>query len=114
VPTRISSSSLTWIAALSRFWEFWIRNTIRKVMMVVPVLMTNCHVSENPNNGPVTAQIMIVNEARTNVVARPAACEVRLATLPNNLAIRPGAAWLSPELAAPFARLPWSGASIAD
>ena len=30
----------------SRFWVFWIKNTIRNVMMVVPVLMTSCHVSE--------------------------------------------------------------------
>ena len=26
VLTRISSSSLTWMAALSRFWEFWIKD----------------------------------------------------------------------------------------
>ena len=43
---RISSSSLACSAALSRFWVFWIRNTIRKVTMVVPVLITNCQVSE--------------------------------------------------------------------
>ncbi len=43
---RISSSSLACIAAASRFCEFWIRNTIRKVTMVVPVLMTSCQVSE--------------------------------------------------------------------
>ena len=46
VLTRMSSSSLTWMAALSRFCEFWIRNTIRKVTIVVPVLMTSCQVSE--------------------------------------------------------------------
>ena len=33
----------------------WIRNTIRNVTIVVPVLMTSCHVSENPNSGPVTS-----------------------------------------------------------
>ena len=46
VLTRISSSSLTRIAAPSRFWEFWIRKTIRNVTIVVPVLMTSCQVSE--------------------------------------------------------------------
>ena len=43
---RISSSSLAWMAAPSRFWVFWIRNTIRKVMIVVEVLITSCQVSE--------------------------------------------------------------------
>src|SRR4051794_28963995 len=43
------------MAAPSRFWVFWIKNTIKKVTMVVPVLMINCQVSENPNSGPVTA-----------------------------------------------------------
>src|SRR5688572_2357339 len=33
------------------------RNTIRKVTMVVPVLMTSCQVSEKWNTGPVTAQM---------------------------------------------------------
>ena len=32
----------------------WIRNTIRNVTIVVPVLMTSCHVSEKPKIGPVT------------------------------------------------------------
>ena len=39
------------MAAPSRFCVFWIRNTIRNVTMVVPVLMTSCHVSEKPKNG---------------------------------------------------------------
>ena len=51
---RISSSSLICIASVSRFWVFWIRNTIRNVMMVVPVLITSCQVSVNPKIGPVT------------------------------------------------------------
>ena len=42
--------------AVAIFWVFWIRNTIKKVTIVVPVLMTNCHVSEKPKNGPLTAQ----------------------------------------------------------
>jgi hypothetical protein len=36
------------------------RNTTRKVTTDVPVLITNCHVSENPNNGPVSPQIIII------------------------------------------------------
>ena len=42
---KISSSSLSWRASVSRFWVFWIRKTIRNVMIVVPVLITSCHVS---------------------------------------------------------------------
>ncbi|KUJ02011.1 hypothetical protein AR275_15235 [Stenotrophomonas maltophilia] len=48
---RISSSSLICIAAVSAFCVCWIRNTIRKVMMVVPVLITSCQVSLKPNTG---------------------------------------------------------------
>ena len=63
LPTaRSSSSSLACIAAPSRFWLFWIRNTIRKVMMVVPVLMMSCQVSEKWNTGPVTAQTRITSQ----------------------------------------------------
>ncbi len=92
---RISSSSLTWIAALSRFCEFWIRNTIRKVTIVVPVLITSCQVSEKPNSGPLTAQTTMTRHAITNVEARPAACDVALATLAKNLAILWGVSGLS-------------------
>ena len=72
-PTLISSSSLTWMAALSRFCEFWIRKTMRNVTIVVPVLITSCHVSEKPNSGPLTAQSRTIPAARINVDARPAA-----------------------------------------
>jgi len=41
-----SSFTLSWRARASLFWLRWIRNTIRKVTMVVPVLITSCHVSE--------------------------------------------------------------------
>lgn len=41
--------------------------------MVVPVLITSCHVSEYPNSGPVTAQIRTTATAATNVGARPVA-----------------------------------------
>src|SRR5437868_629 len=69
------------MAALSRFWEFWIRNTMRKVTIVVPVLMTSCQVSEKPNTGPVSAQTMMTAAANMNVIARPAACDAALAIL---------------------------------
>lgn len=50
--TRTSSSSLACTAAPSRFCVFWIRKTIRKVMIVVEVLMMSCQVSEKPRAGP--------------------------------------------------------------
>ena len=53
------------MALLSRFCVFWIRNTIRKVTMVVPVLMTSCQVSEKPKSGPVTAQTTMMRQARS-------------------------------------------------
>ena len=41
--------------------------------MVVPVLITSCHVLDQSNNGPVTAQIMIVSVASMNACGCPAA-----------------------------------------
>jgi hypothetical protein len=79
---RISSSSFSWIAAVSRFWVFWIRKTIRKVTMVVPVLMTSCHVSEKPKSGPVTIQIAITARASRKVLGRPHQEATFLAMLP--------------------------------
>jgi hypothetical protein len=37
----------------------------------VPVLITNCHVSENPNKGPVTPQITIIIMAIINAKGLP-------------------------------------------
>jgi hypothetical protein len=51
--------------------------------MVVPVLMTSCQVSLNPNNGPVTAHTTITNVASMNVDGRPAARAVHLAKREN-------------------------------
>src|SRR5687767_4906775 len=48
-------------------------------MMVVPVLITSCHVSLNPKNGPVTAQTTIVASARINARGRPVARDAALA-----------------------------------
>ena len=55
------------MATLSRFWVFWIRKTIRKVTMVVPVLMTSCQVSLKWKSGPVTAQTRMTTTARPKV-----------------------------------------------
>ena len=49
---------------------------MRKVTMVVPVLITSCHVSEYLNIGPVTAQTITIAAASINVDARPAAWDV--------------------------------------
>jgi hypothetical protein len=60
------------MAAPSRFCVFWIKKTIRNVMMVVPVLMISCHVSEKPNSGPVTPQITITITQTAKVSGFPA------------------------------------------
>src|SRR6185436_8266197 len=56
-------------------------NTIRKVIIVVLVLITSCHVSENPNNGPLTAHPTINSNATRNdqgdPIARATACEAQ-------------------------------------
>src|SRR5713226_4189385 len=49
------------------------RKTIRKVTIVVPVLMTNCHVSEKWNSGPVIPQTIITDRARMNAIDVPVA-----------------------------------------
>src|SRR5690348_15778524 len=77
---RMSSSSLIWTAMPSRFWLFWIRNTIKNVTIVVPVLMTSCHVSLKWKSGPVTPHTMTINTARMNAYDEPA---LRLAQFAN-------------------------------
>src|SRR5215218_7898769 len=66
------------MAAPSRFWVFWIRNTIRNVTMVVPVLMINCHVSENPKEGPVAAQTRTARVHKAKVQGLPAARAIQV------------------------------------
>src|ERR1044072_9398301 len=73
------------MAAVSRFWVFWIRNTIRKVTMVVPVLMTSCQLSENLKIGPDTAQTTTMTTQRQKVTGRPAAVATTLAALEKDL-----------------------------
>jgi hypothetical protein len=69
---------------VSRFWVFWIRKTIRKVAMVVPVLITSCHVSENPKSGPVTAHTTMTRKAMPKAIGLPVAREVALAMREKN------------------------------
>ena len=40
---------------------------MRNVTIVVPVLITSCHVSLKPNIGPVTAHMTITSTANPNV-----------------------------------------------
>src|SRR5262245_18575790 len=47
------------------------RNTIRNVTIVVPVLMTSCHVSEKPKYGPVTSQTTTASAARPKAADSP-------------------------------------------
>ena len=82
------------MAVPSRFWVFWIKNTIRKVMIVVDVFTASCHVSEKPKRGPLDAQATIARQQSTKVSGRPAARETELAkpvnifsmTVPSNIA----------------------------
>src|SRR5712692_1629185 len=55
------------------------RNTIRKVTMVVAVLMTNCHVSLKRNMGPVATQMRMMSTAMKKAAGCPAVRAVRLA-----------------------------------
>src|ERR1043165_3005156 len=57
----------------SLFCVFWIKNTIRNVMIVVPVLITNCQVSEKSNIGPVIAQTTTVPAANKKATELPVA-----------------------------------------
>src|SRR5437016_188509 len=66
-----SSLSLRWMACASLFWARWMRNTIRKVTMVVLVLMTSCQVSEKAKKGPLTSQMMIESTASPNAAELP-------------------------------------------
>ena len=61
------------IAAPSRFCVFWIRNTIRKVTIVEPVVMISCQVSEKPNSGPVTAHTTTTVQQTTKASGVPVA-----------------------------------------
>src|SRR5437867_1535608 len=47
------------------------RNTIRNVTIVVPVLITSCHVSLKPKCEPKSAHTTIITAARMKVAGRP-------------------------------------------
>jgi hypothetical protein len=57
------------------------RNTIRKVIIVVPVLITSCQVSENWKSGPVNAQARITATAKINTSGEPTIMDVFVANL---------------------------------
>src|SRR5688500_15491337 len=79
------SSSFTCIACASRFCVFWMRNTMRNVTIVVPVLMTSCHVSLKPNIGPVTLHTTTVPSASEKAAGVPEMCEVHFAKRPKEV-----------------------------
>jgi len=59
------------------------RKTIKKVMIVVPVLITSCQVSLNPNSGPVTAHAATTETAVMNVNGLPVILAVNFAKREN-------------------------------
>ena len=77
---RISSSSLIWVALLSRLVVAWMTKTMRNVTIVVAVLITSCHVSEKSNSGPVTSHVTITAAASSRAYGEPAAFVTRAAT----------------------------------
>ena len=81
---QINSSSFSCTAIESRFWVFWMRKTIKKVMIVVPVFITSCQVSLKPKIGPNEAQIIMTRTAAMNVTGFPVIDEVFLANLVNS------------------------------
>ena len=52
--------------------------------MVVPVLMTSCHVSENLNIGPVIPHSNIIAQAKMNAAGFPEAFVMLVAILSKN------------------------------
>ena len=52
-------------------------------MIVVEVLITSCHVSLKPKNGPLIAQATTTATAMRKVAGLPARCEVRVAKWEN-------------------------------
>src|SRR5688572_17699108 len=85
-----SSFSFNCIASEALFCERWIRNTIRNVPIVVPVLMISCHVVEYWKYGPEMAQ------ASTAATARPKAAELpaKRLTRSENRSSHPLRLWL--------------------
>src|SRR4051794_389563 len=59
------------------------RKTIRKVTIVVPVLITNCHSSEKAKNGPETAHTSTTPKAIRKADLLPVSWVVQAAARPN-------------------------------
>src|SRR5690349_16475079 len=76
-----SSFSFSWMASESLFWDFCIRNTMRNVTIVVPVLMKSCHASEYLKRGPVTAHNTTMESAVIKAQLLPAASVTTLENL---------------------------------
>src|SRR2546421_8051645 len=80
------SLSLSWMVSASLFCARWMRKTIRKVTMVVPVLITSCQVSEKWKSGPVASHSAMTSAARPNAqelpVQRVTFCDPRSSALP--------------------------------
>ena len=57
-------------------------------MIVVPVLMTNCHVSLKPKIGPVTTQTKMMPTAIANTRGRPQKCAAAFAKREYQLDVR--------------------------
>src|SRR5687768_9714823 len=66
------------MAMVSLFCDCWMMNTIKKVMMVVPVLITSCQVSEKLKIGPVIAQTIINSMAVRKAMGVPVALVILL------------------------------------
>src|SRR4029453_6752353 len=69
---------------------------MRKVTIVVPVLMTSCHVSLKWNRGPVTAHTTITPKAIAKAQGRPVQTAAALAKRANGPAGSRGAPWEAP------------------
>ena len=78
---RMSSSSFRWSARVSRFCVAWMRNTMRKVTTVVPVLMTSCQVSLKWKSGPLAPQARTTRSASRNARGLPTASDAAKASL---------------------------------
>lgn len=59
------------------------RNTIKNVIIVVPVFITSCHVSLNPNSGPRNAQRIMIEAAMKKVAGFPVTVAAVRANLVN-------------------------------
>jgi hypothetical protein len=57
-------------------------------MIVVPVLMTNCHVSLNPKMGPVMIHTAMIVTAQVNTRGRPQKCAADFANREYQAALR--------------------------